>query len=156
MPDAPIPTPDFRNARMESADELDMTPMVDVTFLLLIFFMVTAAFSLQKSINVPTPEPDQETEQARTIQELESDEDTIIVRVYRDNTIWVAGQQAPSDHDLLVKLREQMSGPGGGASNLIVLADPDARHETVVRALDAGSAAGIESLRLATADEDEF
>ena len=32
-------------------EELDMTPMVDVTFLLLIFFMVTASFSLQKSIH---------------------------------------------------------------------------------------------------------
>ena len=31
-------------------DELDMTPMVDVTFLLLIFFMVTASFTLQKSL----------------------------------------------------------------------------------------------------------
>ncbi len=34
-------------------DELDMTPMVDVTFLLLIFFMVTASFTLQKSIKQP-------------------------------------------------------------------------------------------------------
>ena len=38
-------------------DELDMTPMVDVTFLLLIFFMVTASFTLQKSIAQP-PVPD--------------------------------------------------------------------------------------------------
>jgi biopolymer transport protein ExbD len=37
---------------------LDITPMVDVTFLLLIFFMVTASFSLQKSIQVPRQQAD--------------------------------------------------------------------------------------------------
>ena len=39
-------------------EEMDMTPMVDVTFLLLIFFMVTAAFSLQKSIEMPRQQTD--------------------------------------------------------------------------------------------------
>src|SRR6056297_3857512 len=39
--------------------ELDMTPMVDVTFLLLIFFMVTASFSLQKSIAMPRSQSEQ-------------------------------------------------------------------------------------------------
>ncbi len=41
--------------KFQSEDDLDMTPMVDVTFLLLIFFMITAAFSLQKSMEVPAP-----------------------------------------------------------------------------------------------------
>ena len=39
-------------------DDLDMTPMVDVTFLLLIFFMVTASFTLQKSIEDAKAETD--------------------------------------------------------------------------------------------------
>ena len=36
--------------------ELDMTPMVDVTFLLLIFFVMTAAFTIQTSLPIPTPQ----------------------------------------------------------------------------------------------------
>jgi len=130
--------------------------MVDVTFLLLIFFMVTAAYSLQKSIEVPAPEPDEQTQQARTLREIETDDDYIIVHVYRDNTIWVAGRQAPSEQELLLRLRERMDEGGRKRSKLLVLADPEARHETVVRALDAGSAVGIESLRLATADESDL
>ena len=43
---------DYANKEKEPIpeDELDMTPMVDVTFLLLIFFMVTASFTIQKSL----------------------------------------------------------------------------------------------------------
>ena len=51
---------DFSFVKKEKAEqpEMDMTPMVDVTFLLLIFFMVTAAFTMQKSFEIPTPKTD--------------------------------------------------------------------------------------------------
>ncbi len=45
------------NIEPRSVPEADMTPMVDVTFLLLIFFMVTAAFTMQSAIVVPKPSP---------------------------------------------------------------------------------------------------
>ena len=41
-------------------EEMDLTPMVDVTFLLLVFFMITASFSIQKTLEVPPPNPDQQ------------------------------------------------------------------------------------------------
>ncbi len=148
----------FHNDNDREADELDMTPMVDVTFLLLIFFMVTAAFSLQKSIESPPPDPEQ-AEQARTIQELEEDSDYVIVQIDRDNAVWVGESEAPSEQDLLVKLRAARFGGGsrqGGPTRLLVLADTGCRHETVVRVLDAGNAIGFESLRLATVDEYDF
>ena len=37
---------------------MDLTPMVDVTFLLLIFFMITASFSIQMVLPFPAPDPD--------------------------------------------------------------------------------------------------
>ncbi len=40
--------------RLKSDDGMDLTPMVDVTFLLLIFFMITASFSLQKTLEFPS------------------------------------------------------------------------------------------------------
>ena len=48
------------NKRGLDESGLDMTPMVDVTFLLLIFFMITAAFSIQKSMQAEPPEPEDE------------------------------------------------------------------------------------------------
>lgn len=133
---------------------LDMTPMVDVTFLLLIFFMVTAAFSLQMSIEVPPPEQDETAEQARTVEELKED-DFVIIHVAKDNTIWVNDREAPSKQDLLIKLREALDG-GSGPGSLMVMADRECRHEKVVEALDAGNAVGMEDIRLAYVDEDDL
>ena len=149
----------FRRKRVWS-EEMDMTPMVDVVFLLLIFFMVTAAFSLQKSIEMPPPDQEESSSQARTFEEIEEDDDFVIIRIDKDSTLWVNESEAPSEQDLLVKLREARKGQPGsdarGPSSLLVMADGDARHESVVMALDAGNAVGMESVRLATVDEEDF
>jgi len=140
-------------------DGLDMTPMVDVTFLLLIFFMVTAAFALQKSIQIPTPDPSDSAAESRTVEELEDDDDYIIVRIDKDNTIWVNDSEAPSEQELLALIKQAREGAAGstsaGPGKLLVMANGDARHEKVVMALDAGTAAGIDDVRLASGD-DEF
>jgi biopolymer transport protein ExbD len=141
-------------------DGLDMTPMVDVTFLLLIFFMVTAAFALQKSIPIPTPDPTESSTQTRTVEELEQDDDYIIVRIDKDNTVWVNDSESPSEQDLLAKLKDAHAGGEGtssaGPSKLLVMANGEARHETVVMCLDMGTAAGIDDVRLATGGEEDF
>ena len=148
----------FRSKDHSPSGELDMTPMVDVVFLLLIFFMVTAGYSLQKSIRVPPPDRQESSTQAPTIEEIEEDDDYVIVRIDRDNTVWINGSEAPSEQELLVKLHEACRhAPGSdsrGPSSLLVLAHGDCRHETVVRALDAGNAAGMKNIRLATADKE--
>jgi biopolymer transport protein ExbD len=138
-------------------NDMDMTPMVDVTFLLLIFFMVTAAFNLQKSLEVPTP-----IEDAAARQEVTEDieEGNIIVRIDRDSTVWVDDSEAPSEQDLLVKLREAKHGVPGSDSppinSMLVQADGDARHEVVIMVLDAGNSVEMEPIRLVTVDEDDF
>ncbi|MDZ7619569.1 MAG: biopolymer transporter ExbD [Patescibacteria group bacterium] len=160
IPDDGMPAVRFRATATREEEELDMTPMVDVTFLLLIFFMVTAAFSLQKSIAMPPPDPERQEERARTIQEIEEDTDYVIVQIDKDNAIWVGDSEAPSEQDLLVKLRAARAGGSEhrprGPTKLLVLADTGCRCETVVQVLDAGNAIGFESLRLAKVDEDDF
>ena len=152
----------FRVHKRESdgGGELDMTPMVDVTFLLLIFFMVTAVFSSQESLPMPAPDQKESAAQAPTVEELETDDDYIIIRIERDDTVYVNGNEAPSRQEVLQQLREACSqSPGtssSGPSNLLVLADGDCLHETVVMALDVGNAVGIEHIRLATASDDDF
>jgi len=148
--------------REVSADEseMDMTPMVDVTFLLLIFFIMTAAFSLQKAIEIPPTE--EETAQNRTLQDFDEDQDYVIVRVDADNVFWVSSpaedreQEAPSEVELLAQLRAARTPRTGQMPprKMLVLASGDARHEFVVMALDAGTAVGMEEVKWAS-DEDE-
>ena len=138
-----------RKTSLAVDDEIDMTPMIDVVFQLLIFFMVTTAMSLQKALPLPTPEA---TNAAAAQAETISDDDTVTVRVEADDSLWVDDTLAVSRHDLIAKLRKlRTQGRGGGGRalyRLLVSADPDAHHEAVVTALDAGGAAGMEEVRL--------
>ncbi|MCA9121458.1 MAG: biopolymer transporter ExbD [Planctomycetaceae bacterium] len=138
--------------------EMDMTPMVDVTFLLLIFFMVTAAFTLQKSLQVPKPNPDEASE---TVQEQEEDDsDRVTVQVDEFNTYHVITvdweEEAPSVQDLLRFLRQARDGDSTGKvpKTLLVEANGESLHEKVVAALDAGSDTGFEEVLLATVESE--
>jgi biopolymer transport protein ExbD len=139
-------------------DEMDLTPMVDVTFLLLIFFMITAAFAVQKAISVP-PISDDEAAASQTLDQLE--EDSIVVRVDADNIYWLTApmwneeQQAISQAEMRSKLREARD-DGKGPTTLLVQAHGSARHETVVAALDAGSGAGVEEIQLLSYEDGDF
>ncbi|TWT75861.1 Biopolymer transport protein ExbD/TolR [Posidoniimonas polymericola] len=127
-------------------DELDMTPMVDVTFLLLIFFMITAAFALQKALEVPPVDEDQAAA-SQTIDDLEKD--SIVIRIDEDNIFWVGSpmwgeeQKAPSVQEMRSKVREARGGEGGkmgkGPTKMLVQAHGGAMYEFAVAALDAGA-----------------
>jgi len=139
-------------------DEMDLTPMVDVTFLLLIFFMITAAFAVQKAINVP-PVNDSEASAAQTVDDVERD--SIVIRIDADNVYWVGApkwpdeQQAVSPAEMRTKLREARE-DGKGPAKLLVQAHGSSRHENVVSALDAGSGAGLEEIRLLSYEDGEL
>ncbi len=138
--------------------DMDMTPMVDVTFLLLIFFMVTAAFSLQKSIEIPKPADNQASTQV--IEKEEEDDQTITVIIDQFNTFRVLTadieEEAPGKHDLLRRLRRLLdeATPGSVPNKLLVKAHGEATHERVVIALDVGAEVGMEQVQLMTIEED--
>jgi len=148
-----------RHRKYGEEDEMDLTPMVDVTFLLLIFFMITAAFALQKSLEVP-PVNDDESSAVQTVDDLE--QDAIVVRVDGDNIFWIGApawqeeQRAPSVQEMLVKLREARGKDKSGPAKMLVQANGDARHEFVVAALDAGTGVGMEEIRLMSYEEGDL
>ncbi len=139
--------------RKREEPEMDMTPMVDVTFLLLIFFMVTASYSIQKSLEIPAPDSSEESAQ-QTVQDVENDDDYIIVKIERDNSIWVESVEAPSYQDLIAKLKEKRSDRASAPGSLLIMADNEADYEYVVRAVDAGNAVGVNKLKLTVTSEE--
>ena len=126
-------------------DDMDLTPMVDVTFLLLIFFMVTASFSLQKTIEMPSPKSDQKgAAQSLTIEDLE--ENTVFVRIDGQNAIFIDDEPVPDP----TTLRDRLTTARLATlrSELAIDARPEVFHETVVAVIDAATAAGMQRIRI--------
>ena len=148
-----------RHRRHDEEDEMDLTPMVDVTFLLLIFFMITAAFALQKSLEVP-PIQDDEASAATAVEDME--QDSIVIRVDGDNIFWIGApawpeeQRATSKQEMIVKLRDARGEDQSGPAKMLVQANGDARHEFVVDALDAGTGVGMQEIRLMSYEEGDL
>jgi len=142
--------PSLRRKREDA--EMDMTPMVDVVFLLLIFFMITASFGLQRSIELPPPDKEQSAHEANTPKQPEQQDVEIVVNVTRENRIFVEGEEAPTRQELYALLRDRQHQGGRQTNRLLVVANTEASHEFVVRALDAGNVVGMESVRIQTVE----
>lgn len=131
-------------------DEMDLTPMVDVTFLLLIFFMITASFSVSKTLQTPPPEPEEEgvSQQLVTMDELE--QEAVVIRLEEGDAAFVDDEPVASLEDLPDALRDAVNAPGRPArGELVIEAADEARHEAVVAAYDAAADLGLERIRLA-------
>ncbi len=129
-------------------EEMDMTPMVDVTFLLLIFFMVTAAFSLQKSIQMPR----QQTDAPSTNIEEEIDElDVVEIQVDEFGSFLVMApgfeRETPGKLNLITALREAIAGTRDGM-RLDIKVHESAKLHALVDAMDAGTIAGYSDLHV--------
>jgi biopolymer transport protein ExbD len=133
--------------------ELDMTPMVDVTFLLLIFFMVTASFSLQKSIQMPKQNSDlpsmsnveEETEELDPI-ELEIEENGGFLVLAPD---WE--RETPGKQNLISALKQAL-GANKDGMRLDIKVHENAKLQMLVDAMDAGTIAGFTEIQVAEVD----
>lgn len=149
---APLMKP---SRKIDIEDLIDMTSMVDVVFFLLIFFLVTSMKALDSSI--PMPSPDQKkasSGQPKALSDIDADEGQIVVRIDRNDTIFVEGAEVHNERDLVFKLRDLKLG-AGRPEKLLVIGHGDASHGTAVMVLDAGRDVGLEQVRLAVADENE-
>ena len=140
-------------SKMKVEDLVDMTAMVDIVFFVLIFFMVTSMEGVYSSINMPSPDPQKVASSGkRSVSEFESDKEFVIVRIDRDNTMWLNDTEIPSQQELLVRLRE-IRQSGSAPNRMLVLGNSECKHGTVVEVLDAGSDVGMEEMQLAVDDE---
>lgn len=155
IPSQPAKRALLRRKRSQVDNNEDLTPMVDVTFLLLIFFMVTSAFALQRSLEVPPPES--ESESAEQQIDPDQSDNSVIIRILRDNSVWIEDRKIPSRQQLLAELKEMVR-PSSGlppVDAMLVFADGSARYETVVMVLDAGNAVSMKRIQLKTEDQED-
>jgi biopolymer transport protein ExbD len=125
--------------------------MVDIVFFVLIFFMVTSMQGVFSSIDLPAPDPQKIASQGHRSVSSFQKADYLIVRIDRDNTVWLNDREIPSEQELLVQLRAAKS--NSGSNKMLVLGNSEAKTGKVVEVLDAGCDAGMDDMQLAVDDE---
>lgn len=143
----------LRERTKRQEDELDMTPMVDVSFLLLIFFMVTASFSLQKSLEMPRQQSDAPSTNVQEVQEQELDMVTVQIDEFGSFLVLAADweRETPGKQNLTSALREAI-GNRGGAVRLVIEVHEDAQLRYLVDCMDAGAVANYAEVQVTQVD----
>jgi len=127
-------------------EEMDLTPMVDVTFQLLIFFMVSASFSVQKSIEIPTPDPEQKgaAHQVQTMEDIQGT--SLLVKIDASNSIWIDEELVPDPARLVDTMRDKMRREQ--KTEILVTAHSQALHRAVISVIDAANEIGVQRIRM--------
>ncbi len=129
-----------KKVRTPDTASIDLTPAVDVTFQLLIFFMITASFSLQKAFDVP-PAKNTEGVAMNVVVEMEN-QANIQVEVDQDNVVLVEGKKAQTYTEVLELLTAQKN-TNHDVNDLELILDPDSTHEMRIQVIDAATQAGF-------------
>jgi len=125
-------------AAVEDEAQIDLTPMLDVTFIMLIFFIVTASFIKESGIEVNRPE-------ASTSQPAENV--NILVAISATNEIWMDQRRIDVRSVRANIERLHAENPKGA---VVIQADNQSNTETVAAVLDAAREAGVFDVSLAT------
>lgn len=130
-----------RRAYSEEAD-INITPMLDIVFIMLIFFIVTTSFTKETGATIIKPE----AEQAAALQN-----GTILIGIRPNNDIWMAKRQIELREVRQMVERARAENPEGG---VVVVADKGARIGTLTLVMDQLKLAGVEGVAISAQNPD--
>jgi biopolymer transport protein ExbD len=126
----------MKKKAQEEAGEIDLTPMLDVVFILLIFFIVTSVFVTEAGIEVAKP-------QASTADDTAGD--LILIAVGPSGDIWIDGEQIDPR---FIRSRFELRLADAPNSSVIIQADANANNEQVMLILGAAREANIANVSI--------
>ena len=127
----------FQNLVDEEEATIDMTRMLDVVFIMLIFFIVTASFVKEAGIDVNRPD-------AATA--VKKDRANILVAISDTGEIWINKRQIDVRAVQANIERLHAENPQG---TVVIQADKKATTETLIKVMDAARAAGVFDVSIA-------
>ncbi|WP_405238930.1 ExbD/TolR family protein [Lentisalinibacter orientalis] len=128
--------------RSKEEPEVNLTSLIDVVFLLLIFFMVSTSFVKESRLTITLPEAESEAPAAQT--------ERLEVAITAAGTFLVNGRELVNNSP--VTLRRALLEVSGGDTGLpvTIVADADARHQSVVTVMDVAGRMGFVKIDIAT------
>ena len=136
-----------KKKKKDEAD-LDITPMIDVVFLLLIFFMVSTTFQRETELEIALPEASAKAKATAVVS-------GVVLEIDSDG-LYRLGIRADGELSEVISVSvDRLSETLGGISTkyetttLIIKADAKTSHQAVVRALDAAQRAGLKKIKFA-------
>lgn len=122
----------------EDESEVNITPLIDVVFIMLIFFIVTASFVKEKGLDVNKPDND--------VVQTQSDKSNILVAIDANNNIWI-NQRIVDVRAVSANIqRLHAENPEG---KVVIQADKASKNEMLVSVMDASRDAGVYDIALA-------
>ena len=126
-----------RNTQQEE-DEIDLTPMLDVVFIMLIFFIVTATFVKEVGIDVNSPDKNQNVQDA--------DKQSIVVQITSRDRIRIRGRDV--DFRAVRANIERLHAENPDAP-VLVQPHADSTTETMIHVMDSARQAGVYNVSIA-------
>ncbi len=128
----------FRKKK-EDEPRISIAPLIDIVFLLLIFFMVTSHYDIASGVRIKLPKV---TKKVTT----PDDENKIVLMVDKSADIYIEGEKIGMD-SLKARLGDEVK--KRGVVQLVLQADIDVKHGKVVEIMDCAKNAGINSIVIA-------
>ncbi len=134
----------LRPGHKEETVEVNLTPLIDVVFLLLIFFMVTTTFDRHAKLKVSLPESSAKITQQQS--------DPLVLSIDAKGNYFINDRQVVNQSlDTLKQALQKVIGDNSEMA-LVLRADANTPHKAVVRAMDAASQLGLTKLSIATVE----
>ena len=134
------------NLRAKTDPEVNLTSLIDVVLLLLIFFMVSTSFVKESQISITLPEAESEAVADEVPQQLE-------IMITEQGTYLVNGRELVNNRPETIRNALQRVSSGDTSLPLTISADANARHQHVVTAMDVAGRLGFTRISIATLND---
>lgn len=133
--------------RRSEEPQLNLTPLIDVVFLLLIFFMVSTTFSRESEISIDLPESSGEV--------VQEEQQVVEISIDSEGRYYINEQQVANTRIDTLKRALRQATAEQSEPQLIISADAKTPHQAVISAMDAARQVGLVRLTFATKQRDD-
>ena len=126
-----------KRERTVEEEEINITPMLDIVFIMLIFFIVTATFAKESGIDVNKP---------GAVTAEKKERASILIAINEDNQVWIDNRNVDIRAVRANIERLRAENPEGG---VVIQADKESKNEILVKVMDAARQAGVFDVSLA-------